>query len=199
MPPPLFQRGDKMKLMAIDPSFTCTGIAMYLDGKFILDRVKLGTKAGKTFEDVWKKGCEVTNEVVKLCRKYQPEQILSEIPPPVAGFSAGLWSLDTLLLYRLAAAGAGKIYIMQPNYIGQIHGRRKYPKSESTKLAKNIIDLLKYKSDMSSMKTKINNDEAEAFILLCRLLVRNHIFEGELSHIEGLFMEKEKELNYYAK
>ena len=73
-----------------------------------------------------------------------------------------------------------------------MHGKRSYNKGESVELAKLIINDLEKKHKVQFDMGRLNHDEAESFIFLCRLFVVNNMFKDTLSKWSGLLSDKEK-------
>ena len=205
-----------MVILAIDPSFKALSFSLYdSDTKIVyIDTVSypLGTSIGfeKIFDAVHVQWYQLHNKIDDyLCRNnLSIDVVISEIPPPVGNFSAGLYALDYTILNNLfdTYITIKDLFILSPSFLTKVHGRRGYKKSESTALVKYFIeDVLSdnfdvYIPDSVSAKGRVskgrlNNDKAESFIFLLRLLVRldvNGLANKIRSEVEGLSHEGEK-------
>lgn len=201
--------------MAIDPSFRCLAYSIYDGDKTIYMNsvtTKLGENVGfdKVFNAVHGQWEKLKDELDRLNSEYNidVEYVISEIPPPVSQYSAGLYALDTYILSKLFETyqSIKEVYFVAPSYLGTIHGTAKYKKSESTSLAKyyltevfdnqyqlNIPDSVSESG--RKIKGKINNDKAESFLFLLRMFVKYNIDDRALqisSIMQGLGYEAEK-------
>ena len=205
-----------MVILAIDPSFKALSFSLYDSDtkKVYIDTVSypLGTSIGfeKIFDAVHVQWYQFHSKIDDyLCRNnLSIDVVISEIPPPVGNFSAGLYALDYTILNNLfdTYITIKDLFILSPSFLTKVHGRRGYKKSESTALVKYFIeDVLSdnfdvYIPDSVSAKGRVskgrlNNDKAESFIFLLRLLVRldvNGLASKIRSEVEGLSHEGEK-------
>jgi hypothetical protein len=156
---------------------------------------KTESNSDKSFQTVWNDAVSQVERIkgVLLSISDRYDIVLSECPPPQGQFSPGLYSLDSLLFRELCSL-SGEVRVVYPNYVGHVHGKRKYQKSESVELALKILDKLKNNVKVDMQSKRISHDESEALIFLCRLFVINNMFKEELSEWAGFFSEKEKGL-----
>ena len=82
--------------------------------------------------------------------------------------------------------------VVYPNYIGHVHGKRGYTKTESVELAGTLLQRLEKVVTVDKKSKRISHDESEAIIFLCRLFVLNNKFLDELREFKGLFSDKDK-------
>ena len=189
-----------MVIMAIDPSFRCLAYSIYDGDKTIyMNSVtsKLGENMGfdKVYHAVHSQWDKLKIELDKLRSEngIEVEYVISEIPPPVSQFSAGLFALDTYILSKLYDTydSIKEIYFVAPSYLGTIHGTSKYKKSDSTSLAKYYLNEVfedYYKIEIPDsvsdkgrrVKGKLNNDRAESFLFLLRMFVKYNIDDRAL-------------------
>lgn len=205
-----------MVILAIDPSFKALSFSLYDSDtkKVYIDTVSypLGTSIGfeKIFDAVHVQWYQLHNKIDDYIQKnnISIDVVISEIPPPVGNFSAGLYALDYTILNSLFEkyTTIKDLFILSPSFLTKVHGRRGYKKSESTALVKYFIDEVLSDSfdvcipDSVSAKGRVskgrlNNDKAESFIFLLRLIVRLNIngLAGKIkSEVEGLSHEGEK-------
>lgn len=204
-----------MVLMGIDPSFNHLAISIY-DGKgnIYLDMVSTPLGSGMGFDKIFHSVKSQWEKLDKVMDRLYNENgikvdcVISEVPPPVGTFSAGLFALDTYVLSNLFEKydTIKRIYFVSPSYLGTIHGTSKYKKSDSTKLAKyylnevfegkyNIIIPDNVSATGRKTKGQINNDKAESLLFLLRLFVKFNI-DGRALQIQsimsGLGYEAEK-------
>nr|DAN56481.1 MAG TPA: HOLLIDAY JUNCTION RESOLVASE [Bacteriophage sp.] len=205
-----------MVILAIDPSFKALSFSLYDSDtkKVYIDTVSypLGTSIGfeKIFDAVHVQWYQLHNKIDDYIQKnnISIDVVISEIPPPVGNFSAGLYALDYTILNSLFEkyTTIKDLFILSPSFLTKVHGRRGYKKSESTVLVKYFIDEVLsdsfdvYIPDSVSAKGRVskgrlNNDKAESFIFLLRLMVRlniNGLASKIKSEVEGLSHEGEK-------
>lgn len=205
-----------MVILAIDPSFKALSFSLYDSDtkKVYIDTVSypLGTSIGfeKIFDAVHVQWYQLHNKIDDYIQKnnISIDVVISEIPPPVGNFSAGLYALDYTILNSLfdKYTTIKDLFILSPSFLTKVHGRRGYKKSESTALVKYFIDEVLYDSfdvyipDSVSAKGRVskgrlNNDKAESFIFLLRLMVRlniNGLANKIKIEVEGLSHEGEK-------
>lgn len=205
-----------MVILAIDPSFKALSFSLYDSDtkKVYIDTVSypLGTSIGfeKIFDAVHVQWYQLHNKIDDYTQKnnISIDVVISEIPPPVGNFSAGLYALDYTILNSLFEkyTTIKDLFILSPSFLTKVHGRRGYKKSESTALVKYFIDEVLsdsfdvYIPDSVSVKGRVskgrlNNDKAESFIFLLRLMVRlniNGLANKIKSEVEGLSHEGEK-------
>lgn len=205
-----------MVILAIDPSFKALSFSLYDSDtkKVYIDTVSypLGTSIGfeKIFDAVHVQWYQLHNKIDDYIQKnnISIDVVISEIPPPVGNFSAGLYALDYTILNNLFEkyTTIKDLFILSPSFLTKVHGRRGYKKSESTALVKYFIDEVLsdsfdvYIPDSVSAKGRVskgrlNNDKAESFIFLLRLIVRlniNGLADKIKSEVEGLSHEGEK-------
>lgn len=204
-----------MVILAQDPSFNALAYSLY-DGKDTIyvdnSTSKLGEGIG--FDKVYNACSDLLEQYIsKLNKLGVGESILidkyiSEIPPPVGNFSAGLYALDTYIISNIfkTYTSIKEVYMVPPSYLGTVHGTAKYKKSDSTKLAKYFINEI-LKDDFkvvipdsisaSGRKTKgaMNNDRAESFLFLLRMFCKYDIkgYRNKImSEMSGLGYEAEK-------
>ena len=82
-----------------------------------------------------------------------------------------------------------------PSHLRHIHGG-KYTKTDSVNLAKQLFQVF-LDNEFKPNRTRFNNDEAEAFIYLCRLYVSTHnnnITNSIIRICPNLKNKKEKQL-----
>ena len=205
-----------MVILAIDPSFKALSFSLYDSDtkKVYIDTVSypLGTSIGfeKIFDAVHVQWYQLHNKIDDYIQKnnISIDVVISEIPPPIGNFSAGLYALDYTILNNLFEkyTTIKDLFILSPSFLTKVHGRRGYKKSESTALVKYFIDEVLsdsfnvYIPDSVSAKGRVskgrlNNDKAESFIFLLRLMVRlniNGLANKIKSEVEGLSHEGEK-------
>lgn len=181
--------------IGIDPSFKRTGLAFMSENKIFVDEVKRESNDDKSFEQIFRDCNEVSNEVLgKIVRLYDPREtefyIFSECPPPQGSFSPGLYGLDITLFGSLKGLRS-QVNVLYPNFIGHVHGKRKYNKSESVEVAKFILS----KYNHVILSKRLSHDESEAVIILARNLASVNLLDKDiLSRYPGLKDKKEKVL-----
>ena len=206
-----------MVIAGIDPSFDALSISILNTEthKVYINTFseKLGSNIGfgKVFlasRKLWSQLSDYINTLISNKDISGIDKVFSEYPPPVAAFSAGLYALDNYILSSLfnSYESIKELYIIPSNYVGVVHGTRKYTKGESTKLANYLInevisdkieiiipDSISEKGRVT--KGKMNNDKAESFIFLVRAMVKYNIYDLSkvlVSEMEGLSHEGEK-------
>lgn len=197
-----------MLIAGLDPSFTRTGISIYdTERSFLfLDAVSKLESTEKTYQAMFNRVLLFGDRVVEaLYSKGDLDTLISEEPLPTALFSSGLYTLDTHIFYRLIHdKGINTIYNLHPTYCKYVKEAKKSIKSESVILAKEIIDTLKLnKVTVIQYTNRLNNDTAESFIFLFRLMVRNGIILPSGKNCKDLPMRRrfheEKEKLLYTR
>lgn len=186
-----------MVYVGIDPSLKRSAVSYYdpNSNKFVITSFPKTLQVKKGFEEIYSDANLISDEVSKYIYGISNELcVISEIPPPQGQYSPALYAYDSLLIHKLHEQGSVKeFYRVYPNYLGHVHKKRKYAKSESVAMAKEIIERLKtVGAKFYNTSCRFNHDEAESFIFLCRLLVLKGMFVDEISIVEGLAHEKEK-------
>ncbi len=210
-----WERGDPLPLnslmevtmsviLAQDPSFSSLGFSLYDGDRTIyVDKCnsKFENKIG--FEDVYYAGCNIFEaycdklEGYGIGKNLKLDYIISEVPPPVGVFSAGLYALNTLLFYRLfdTYRDCKGIYILPPSFLMTVHNKKNYKKSESTILANYLIDSVLGDRFTVKYSGRLNADMAESFIFLMRAFCRfdeRGLRSDIIGALPGLYSESEK-------
>lgn len=181
--------------MGMDPSFKNLAFSIY-DGKdsIYIDKCEFPLGENIGFDKIYNGCLEVWKQFKERLDRFgvgktlMVEKVISEFPPPTSQFSAGLFALDVFVLNRLFETYdcIKEVYIVPSNYLCTIHGTSKYQKSDSTKLAKYLIDevfeghyRLVIPDNVSDKgrktKGKLNNDRAESLLFLLRMFCRYDI------------------------
>lgn len=182
-----------MILCGCDPSYARTGLAIYKDEVIYIRNCRCEPNADKSFQTVWntaeEQSLRIVEELKTISDRY--DMVLSECPPPQGQFSPGLYALDSLLFNKLKQV-ADSVRVVYPNYVGHVHGKRNYTKTESVELAGTLLERLEKSVTVDKKSKRISHDESEAIIFLCRLFVLNNRFLKELNDFKGLFSDKDK-------
>lgn len=205
-----------MVILAIDPSFKALSFSLFdSDSKSVyIDTVSypLGTSIGfeKIFDAVHVQWYQLKEKLDTYLNdmSINIDYVISEIPPPVGNFSAGLYALDYTILNNIFEEykTVKDLYILSPSFLTKVHGRRGYKKGESTELAKYFIESVlkdyiniripnKVSEKGRNIKGRLNNDKAESFIFLMRMFVKFNIYNLAntiTKEVEGLKHEGEK-------
>ena len=205
-----------MIILAIDPSFKALSFSLFdSDSKIVyFDTVSypLGTSIGfeKIFDAVHVQWYQLKEKIDTYLKgkSISIDYVVSEIPPPVGNFSAGLYALDYTILNNIFEEykTVKDLYILSPSFLTKVHGRRGYKKGESTELAKYFIESVlkdyinvripnKVSEKGRNIKGRLNNDKAESFIFLMRMFVKFNIYnlaDTITKEVDGLKHEGEK-------
>lgn len=205
-----------MVILAIDPSFKALSFSLFdSDSKIVyIDTVSypLGTSIGfeKIFDAVHVQWYQLKEKIDTYLKgkSISIDYVVSEIPPPVGNFSAGLYALDYTILNNIFEEykTVKDLYILSPSFLTKVHGRRGYKKGESTELAKYFIESVlkdyinvripnKVSEKGRNIKGRLNNDKAESFIFLMRMFVKFNIYnlaDTITKEVDGLKHEGEK-------
>ena len=205
-----------MVILAIDPSFKALSFSLFdSDSKSVyIDTVSypLGTSIGfeKIFDAVHVQWYQLKEKLDTYLNdmSISIDYVVSEIPPPVGNFSAGLYALDYTILNNIFEEykTVKDLYIISPSFLTKVHGRRGYKKGESTELAKYFIESVlkdyiniripnKISEKGRNIKGRLNNDKAESFIFLMRMFVKFNIYnlaDTIIKEVDGLKHEGEK-------
>ena len=199
-----------MVILAIDPSFKALSFSLFdSDSKIVyIDTVSypLGTSIGfeKIFDAVHVQWYQLKEKIDTYLKgkSISIDYVVSEIPPPVGNFSAGLYALDYTILNNIFEEykTVKDLYILSPSFLTKVHGRRGYKKGESTELAKYFIENIlenqinvwipnKVSETGRNIKGRLNNDKAESFIFLMRMFVKFNIYnlaDTLIKEVDGL-------------
>lgn len=193
-------------ILAQDPSFRRLSFSLY-DGEssIYLDGCKFSFEGkGVGFEQVFRANRVIAKEYFeKLVKEYGVndkmfiEKIFSEIPPPTGIYSAGLYSLDTFILDRLYMFNkrCDEIYTLPPSFLMTVHNTRKYSKSDSTVIAKYLMEEVLKDRVVFKFKGRLNADMAESLIFLLRAFVRFDVMglgKEIVGAVPGFYSESEK-------
>ena len=205
-----------MVIIAIDPSFKALSFSLFDSGSksVYIDTVSypLGTSIGfeKIFDAVHVQWYQLKEKIDTYLKdkSLSIDYVVSEIPPPVGNFSAGLYALDYTILSNIfdEYKTVKDLYILSPSFLTKVHGRRGYKKGESTELAKYFIENIlenqinvwipdKVSEKGRNIKGRLNNDKAESFIFLMRMFVKFNIYnlaDTITKEVDGLKHEGEK-------
>ena len=205
-----------MVILAIDPSFKALSFSLFdSNSKSVyIDTVSypLGTSIGfeKIFDAVHVQWYQLKEKLDTYLNdmSINIDYVISEIPPPVGNFSAGLYALDYTILNNIFEEykTVKDLYILSPSFLTKVHGRRGYKKGESTELAKYFIESVlkdyinvripnKVSETGRNIKGRLNNDKAESFIFLMRMFVKFNIYnlaDTLIKEVDGLKHAGEK-------
>lgn len=180
-----------MNILAQDPSFRALAYSYY-DGK---DTIHIGHTTCLIGDDMGfvriftASDTQASSYKSILNTMIDTERLdvfVSEIPPPVGSFAAGLFALDTAVIRMVMKEFNPKnAFALPPSYLSVVHGGR-YTKTDSTTMAKYFMgEVLKDKfefnlqgtvsSNGKVVKGKMNNDRAESFLFLLRMFCRYNI------------------------
>lgn len=166
-----------MFLVALDPSFTRTGICIInLQNKNIYFDTASCKIGEKQFENVVNAASSVCSQIQEIVNNICGDDfiLIMESPLPVSSMSAALYSLDTII-YKAFQSHIKQTY-NPATLCSKIHGH-KYDKKDSIELANKFLKKL---SDSGYIivstigtKKKIPHDCCEAF-LYCWLYLHNN-------------------------
>ena len=200
-----------MVILAIDPSFKALSFSLFdSNSKSVyIDTVSypLGTSIGfeKIFDAVHVQWYQLKEKIDTYLKdkSISIDYVVSEIPPPVGNFSAGLYALDYTILNNIFEEykTVKDLYILSSSFL-----TRGYKKGESTELAKYFIENIlenqinvwipnKVSETGRNIKGRLNNDKAESFIFLMRMFVKFNIYnlaDTITKEVDGLKHEGEK-------
>lgn len=184
-----------MVILTMDPSYNACAFSLY-DGEDTIyidnSSYSLGEKIGfeKIFtatHDIWRQHKEKMDSL-GVGDKILIDRMISEIPPPTAQFSAGLFALDTFILSKMWETynSIKEIMVVPSSFLGTVHNTNRYTKSDSTKLAKYFINevfpnefkiVIPDNVSDKGRRTKgtLNNDRAESFLFMLRAFVKYDI------------------------
>lgn len=202
---------SEKRILSIDPSFKHLAFCVYNgDNKIHMDMCSYPLGEGIGFEKIFVAVDTLWKDFYERLKKLNIEitTVISEVPPPVGSFAAGLYGLDVFLLHSLwdSFPSIQEIYYVPPSYLTQVHGTSKYQKSDSTRLAKYYIDEV-LKDDFSLIipdnvsekgrrtKGTVNNDKAESYLFLLRAFSKFNVkglSSRIVSEMSGFGIESEK-------
>lgn len=185
-----------MNILGIDPSFNALACSLLVEDESIIyidnASYSLGDKIG--FEKVYTACQDLLDQFLAKLRnfgvgsKFNIDKVLSEIPPPVSQFSAGLFALDTFILSNIwrEFPSISEIYVVPSSYLSTVHETKNYEKGDSTRLAKYFMNEVlqnDFKVVISEnitptgrhMKGTMNNDRAESYLFLLHMIAKYDI------------------------
>ena len=186
-------------------SFKRSGIAIFYEktGEIVVTECRLEANSNKSFEQIYRDVRTQTDNIMRkindalisgfavspiLLRDDQDITVFSECPPPQGNFAPGLYALDVSIFTAMAREDM-TVYRLYPTYVGHVHGKRKYNKSESIEVAREILS--KYKHRI--ITKRFSHDEAEAVIFLARNMAHHDVLDESLiKKYPGLGSSKEE-------
>lgn len=190
---------DKI-LIGLDPEFTRSGVSIFYNGNIWVTDCRTESKTDKGYNQVL---LDVRDQVNRICSVFSQAQkvcnttvfeVYSECAPPQGQFSSGLFALDVSLHLELMKRFECEIYTINPTYIGHLHGKRRYNKSEDVQLALNILGLMGIEPKILTGK-KLNHDQADSLLFLFRGMSRNGVLSKEvLAEFPKFSEEREKKI-----
>lgn len=168
-----------MKIASLDPSFSCTGIALFDSGKkeFTLTCLKGDGQKHKKFIDIQQSIHSYTIHNLENILE-GIDSLITEEPFPFGMFSSGLFALDTAICQHFFTV-LKQTY--NPRTLEFIHSCKAHKKSQSVSLCNNLISILS-DSGYSFIRKSKGNDAAEAFIYLIHYMLENNLFEIQLKN-----------------
>ena len=165
-----------MEIVGLDISFKRTGICkMNLDNK-ILTIDKVEGEGGKSFRDIIKRVLIQSKTIISKIGLSKDTLYVIEEPFHGGSFSSGLFALDAVVVNEISKI-TDSLLFYHPTAIGFYHGTRDYSKTDTVKLAKDLLDVLK--EDNWTIKVgRMSHDEADATVyavITYVLIYGNHL------------------------
>lgn len=187
-----------MRILALDPSYKNTGV-VFMDGTCIrLFSVGEATPR-KDFTHLYWAAMHTVKQIVHELKlnTLDPRSIIlvSEIPPHLGEFAAGLYMLDTLLLTYLMDY-CREVYVLNPNFLPKIHGKRKFRKGESVELMQMLRQEFSGYTFIPDKKV-YRSDICEAFLMFLRIYIKRDVNREicqRVVQINNKFLEREEAL-----
>lgn len=187
-----------MKYIAVDPSYTKTGIAILNEVSNTLS-LKVVTPPGKneTFRDAVERSAIIATGVIEELKVYEKAILLIEEPMVTSMMASRLGMLSGIVITTsLLLPNISNIYTVNPVSITSLNSALPYKKEMSKKrlsqrVAGELIEFftdigyaidirpLRYNKDGSPRARVVSHDEAEALILLTLLLLEIDFFSKE--------------------
>ena len=164
-----------MVLVGVDGSYTRTGLTVLDDVARTINMYALESVIGeKTFPNHYRAARVISDGVLKKVPEGELIKVIIEEPFPGGEYSPGLYCLDTLIISALISERmVVEVYSMHTSWLGHIFMTRNHTKTDSVKLAKEIIAVF-VASGYSVPRTRITHDEAESLLFTSRLFVLNN-------------------------
>ena len=188
--------------VGLDPEFTRAGISVFYNGNIWVTDCRTESKTDKGYNQVL---LDVRDQVDRICSVFSQAQklcdtavfeVYSECAPPQGQFSSGLFALDVSLHLELIKRFECVIYTINPTYIGHLHGKRKYSKSEDVQLALDILGLIGIEPKILTGK-KLNHDQADSLLFLFRGMAKNGCLSKKvLERFPKFNEEREKRIEF---
>lgn len=201
-----------MVILSQDPSFSGLGFSLYREDKntIYVRKCSIGLGNSVGFEVVFNKSIEHSDNYISIIDSLlvgsKIDYVISEIPPPSGTYSAGLFALDTLLLYRIKwLYNPKEMVTLNPSFLVKIHNTRKYTKKDSITLTNYLMDILKDDFTFNIIRDgikganafKLDDNMAESLLFMFRAFVRydvKGVGKKIVDAITGFFDESEKVL-----
>lgn len=159
-----------MIVLGLDPSFKGFGICLVDTETDVIETFKISQDIGKLgFAEICDSVDKILYELDCYLKGRTIDLVVTETPPPTAKFSAGLYALDYAVSRRLENKYGAEVYGVSCSYIGHIHKNRKWTKTMSVNLAKELVDVFKDNGFASGVKFESN--QCEALIIACRACI----------------------------
>lgn len=153
---------DEYSVLGFDLSLSGTGASFVSFSERFLVTLGLRLPAfEKSYAGIFSRIEEVEGYLQSFCCDLTPTIITLEYALPRGQWAAGSFGLVSVILRWLLDEFPSAVLLYHPGYLGFIHGKRKYKKRESVDLARLIIE----KEELLKGTSRLNHDEAEAFLL----------------------------------
>ena len=196
-----------MKYMAIDPSFTRTGLCILdTDTKTIFLKPISPPGSNKTFNDTINRGMYIATEITKELSDLHNITMLIEEPMISSIKASSLGVLSGVLTTTLTQhPSISTIYTVNPNTIRQLNSalpnKQGLSKKQISSLSAELL-LARFEQEGYTItlwtdkprKRKLCHDEAEAFMLAILLLIQDKILTPEF--LQSIYTAHK---GYYAK
>jgi len=184
-------------IVGIDPSFKGFGICKINTDKKIISTEKLDVEIKKmSFEWICYAVDQLVEKVHKNLEKDKVVLTITETPPPTAKFSAGLYALDYAMSRDILNEHECPVLGVSCSYIGHLHKKKKWNKSESVKLARDLVEKVFILNGYDCSGVKFESNQCEALLISVRGCIVKGVLEKEILAVNNNFKD-ELEFNLY--
>jgi len=151
-----------MNVIGMDLSLSGTGVCFVdFQERFLISLPLRLPPYHKDFKGVFGRILEIKEELRNFFGDFDPDLICVEEALPKGQWAAGGFGLVSTTLDWALNEFTSAIYLYNPTFLGHVHGKKKYKKSQSVALAYEIIGVEDLKLHLDH---RMNHDEAESFL-----------------------------------
>jgi len=169
-------------IIGLDPSFKGLGYCQVDVLNKIVSTKKLSHDIAKpSFDEICYSVDCLVRDVMKEIGGRKLKLMITETPPPTAKFSAGLYALDYAISREILHEKECPVFGVSCSYIGHLHKKKKWNKSESVKLAKEIVEKVLIPAGYNCDNVHFESNQCEALLIAMRGCMKEGMLDSLLS------------------